>query len=310
MKPPNPAQAEIVHRTRFANSAQYLRFVLRSTRPLQWVKNVFVLGPLLFSDSLTRTGAVARSLACFGLFSLISGAVYLLNDVVDREKDVLHPKKRYRPIASGSVSVSVGLFLSATLTILALVLASLLEPTLALVLLAYAIVNLAYSFRLKHVVIIDAFCVASGFVFRVLGGALVLQILPSEWLLLCTLMLSLFIAFAKRKHELILLEAGAGEHRAILRQYGSGLLDQLLTMSATATFISYALYTFFSKVGRTHPSLMLSIPFTLYGLYRYLYLIHQVNEGGSPEELVFADRPLLGAIAGWVLTVTTILYLI
>lgn len=282
--------------------------LLVSMRPLHWMKNGFVLAPLAFSGKLLEPEAILRSAGAFGLFCALSGAVYLLNDVVDRERDSRHPRKRRRPIASGLLSHRLGAGASAAVALAALAASWALGPVLFAVLAAYGALNLAYNYRLKHVVLLDVLSVAAGFVLRVLGGSAVIGVSSSPWLLLCTLLVALFIALAKRKHELVLLRAGAGEHRAILDDYGIQFLDQILTMTATSTLVTYSLYTFFSPVGRVHPTLMLTIPFVLYGLYRYMYLIHQLAEGGSPEELVLRDRPLALAILGWVATTLVVLY--
>jgi 4-hydroxybenzoate polyprenyltransferase len=252
--------------------------------------------------------------------------VYIVNDLVDVEKDRAHPRKRLRPIASGKLSR--GAAISAAVAILAIALASsiLLDrlsaslpyPTgspvfpfafpFSLVAITYLILQIAYSFLLKNIVIIDVFAIAAGFLLRAVAGGVVIQVPISPWLYVVTVLLALFIGFGKRRNELLLLEGAAANHRAILRDYTADLLDQILSITAASTVIAYSLYTFSAENLPRNHAMMLTIPFALYGIFRYLYLIHVKNEGGSPEEILLRDRPFLAAAVIWAITVGVILY--
>jgi 4-hydroxybenzoate polyprenyltransferase len=285
--------------------------IVRSLRPGQWVKNALVFAPLVFAQQALERHALVRSLAAFAIFCLASGAVYLVNDLLDRASDREHPVKRRRPIASGALSPSVAAVAAAVAGTGALLAAALLDGRLALVLGVYFFANLAYSRVLKHLVILDVMTIAAGFVLRVVAGGIAVGVALSSWLLLCTSLLALFLGFGKRRHELVLLEVNASSHRPILSEYSPYFLDQLIAVVTTSTLVSYALYTMdpvvHQKLGT--PYLPLTIPFVLYGIFRYLYLVHQKQEGGDPSQIVFGDRPLLADIVLWGVTVFAILYL-
>jgi 4-hydroxybenzoate polyprenyltransferase len=287
-----------------------LLLVLRSMRPGQWVKNVLVFAPLVFALRVHDATAVLRAFGAFLLFSLASGAVYLVNDLLDRAKDREHPVKRRRPIASGELPPAAALVAAGLAAAGALGLSLLAGGRLALVLGAYLLINVAYSRRLKHVVILDVMTIAAGFVLRVLAGGIAIGVATSTWLLLCTSLLALFLGFGKRRHELVLLEVNAASHRPILSEYSPYFLDQMIAVVTTSTLVSYALYTMdpavHQKLGT--PYLPLTIPFVLYGIFRYLYLVHQREEGGDPTQVLLADRPLLVNVLLWVGTVFGILY--
>jgi 4-hydroxybenzoate polyprenyltransferase len=284
--------------------------IVRSLRPGQWPKNALVFAPLVFAHQALEQQALLRSLAVFLIFCLASGAAYLVNDLLDRASDREHPVKRRRPIASGELSPAAAIAAAALIGAGALAAAALLDRRVAFVLGTYLLVNLLYSRVLKHLVILDVMTIAAGFVLRVVAGGIAVGVALSTWLLLCTALLALFLGFGKRRHELVLLEVNASSHRPILAQYSPHFLDQLIAVVTTSTLVTYALYTMDpvvqQKLGTTH--LPLTIPFVLYGIFRYLYLVHQKRGGGDPSQLVFSDRPLLTDVLLWSATVFAILY--
>jgi len=284
--------------------------LLRSMRPRQWPKNAFVFAALIFDLQLIQIDSVLRALAGFVLLCLVSSAVYLVNDLADVEADRAHPVKRRRPLASGSLSPGVAVAAAAVLAAVALVGGFALSTTFGEIVLAYGLLNLLYSFGLKHVPIVDVLVVAAGFVLRVAAGvSLIIVERFSPWLYVCMTLLALLIAFGKRRAEIVLLEDTAGAHRRVLDGYTIPLLDQLLSIVSAATIVAYSLYTFSAENLPVNHLMMLTIPFVLYGIFRYLHLIHVENAGGSPEELVFTDRPLAATIFLWGLSATAILYL-
>jgi 4-hydroxybenzoate polyprenyltransferase len=285
--------------------------LLRSLRPRQWTKNLLVFAGLIFSQNVGHPELVIRAGLAFGLFCLLSGSTYLINDVFDAERDRSHPQKRHRPVASGQVPVAVALATGIGLLVAACVAAFALSTDFGLVAVAYAVLLTTYSAGLKHVVIVDALVIAAGFVLRALGGVVAIEAESSDWLLLCTILLALFLTFGKRRHELIALEAGAVEHRPILSEYSPQLLDQMIAVVTASTLMAYALYTVSaetqSKLGTTR--LPLTIPFVLYGIFRYLYLLYRRDLGGDPSEHLLTDRALLLNVALWGGTVVLILSL-
>ena len=284
--------------------------VFRSLRPKQWTKNVAIFAALVFSQRLFEPSFFLETLLAFFLFCFISGSVYILNDVVDLEQDKKHPQKSKRPIASGKLKPSVAIATGVIILMLATTIAFSLSFPFGMVAVSYLILQILYSFYLKHVVILDVFSVASGFVLRVVGGAEVIHVPISSWLLICTILLSLFLAMSKRRHELILLEDNAVHHRKILYEYSPYFLDQMISVVTSSTVIAYALYTMSDEtVEKFHTdNLKFTIPFVIYGIFRYLYLIHQKNEGGSPERILLTDRPLIINILLYGLVVGCILY--
>ncbi len=288
--------------------------LLLAMRPKQWTKNGILFLPLAFtlneywrpfSPEMYRYLGLAT--LAFVVFCLLSGAVYLVNDVIDVEKDRLHPTKRLRPIASGKISHTTALSTAAALAIIGVSGALVLSLPFGLVAVAYLIVQAAYTYALKHLVLLDVFTIAAGFVLRAVGGAVVIQVAISPWLYICTVLLSLFLGFSKRRHELVLLNNQAGNHRQILREYTPELLEEILSVVTSSTVMAYSLYTFtYPKLPQNH-AMMLTIPFVLYGIFRYLYLVHLKNEGGSPEEVLLGDRPFLINIALWIMSVVVIL---
>ncbi|HEX9092630.1 MAG TPA: decaprenyl-phosphate phosphoribosyltransferase [Coriobacteriia bacterium] len=269
------------------------RAVLLSMRPRQWTKNLLLFAPLIFAARFTDPTAIGRALAGFGLFCLISGAVYLVNDVRDIESDRLHEGKRGRPIASGIVSAKAAAGVAIALAVPALAGSFALSSQFGLAASAYLGLQLVYTFLLKERVILDVMAISAGFVLRAVAGAFAIDVVFSPWLLVCTALLALFLALGKRRHELVQSEAGAARHRRSPTDYSPQLIDQLTSAVTSATIVTYALYTFFSPTSQRHQYLMLTVPFVVYGLFRYLYLVHQKHLGGNPEEILLSDMPLI-----------------
>jgi len=285
--------------------------ILQSMRPQQWTKNLIVFAPLLFSENLSHLPLLLKSIAAFSIFCILSGCVYILNDILDLEQDKRHPLKSKRPLASGALKPGLAGAVLVLLLVLSFSVSFLLLNRLFIVIaFIYILLQIAYSTYLKHIVIIDVFCIAAGFLLRVAAGAEALQVTFSTWLLFCTILLSLFLALSKRRHELLLLEGDAVHHRRILFEYSPELLDQMISIVTTATVIVYILYTIAEDTVRKFGSdnLKYTTPFVLYGIFRYLYLIHQRNEGGSPEKVLLNDRPILYAVLLYALTVFAVLY--
>jgi 4-hydroxybenzoate polyprenyltransferase len=286
-----------------------------SLRPAQWTKNLIVFAGLLFGERASGPAfldprAIGQALAAFAIFCALSGVVYLINDVADREADGRHPLKRHRPIASGEVSPGLAIGAAVVLTVAALLGAYLLRPAFALVAIAYVVLLAFYSGPLKHVVIIDVLTIAIGFVLRAVAGAVAIDVPISHWLLILTILLALFLALSKRRHELVLLADGATGHRPILEEYSPYLLDQMIAVVTASTLISYVIYTISPEtVQKFHTDYLgLTLVFPLYGIFRYLYLVHQKEGGGSPTDMLVNDRPLLACVALWAMTVTFIIY--
>ena len=281
-----------------------------SLRPRQWTKNLLIFAGLLFGRQLTAPVAVARAGAAFAVFCALSGVVYLINDVSDRESDRQHPLKAQRPIASGSLPVPIAIGSAIVLAVLALVGAFLLGWPFFIVAAIYLALQTLYSGPLKHIVIIDVLTIAIGFVLRAVAGAVVVSVDISHWLLVCTILLALFISLVKRRHELVLLASGATSHRPILGEYSPYLLDQMIAVVTASTLISYIFYTISPETEEKFGThwLGLTIPFPLYGIFRYLYLVHQREGGGSPADLLITDRPLLICVTLWALSVALLIY--
>ena len=285
------------------------RSLLRALRPLQWTKNTVVLAALVFSGGLFDAEPLARAAAAAIVFCCASSIVYLVNDLRDVAGDRLRPTKRLRPIAAGTVTRRQARTTALGLFALAATAAWVVRPAFLAVVAGYLVLMVGYSYGLKRLVILDVVAIAAGFVLRAVGGAVAIDVQISPWLYLCTMLLALFIGFGKRRHELGFLEAEAARHRANLEAYSVPLLDQLIGVVASATMMAYAFYTFDApNVPRNH-AMMLTIPFVVYALVRYLYLVHRRDLGGAPEVLLFADPPLLVCIAGWGLSSVAILYL-
>ena len=284
--------------------------LVKLARPVQWLKNGVVLAALIFGGEISHLGTVETALIAMAIFCLLSSSVYTLNDLVDREKDKQHPHKKDRPIASGRVSPAVAVAMVFLLLAVGLIAAWFINLQFFLACLVFFLLNLLYSFWLKNVVIVDVMSIALGFVLRAYAGALAISVPASKWLLINTLLLALFLGFGKRRHELIMLEEGAGAHRKILDKYSPYLLDQLIGVVTPAVVVLYMLYTFSSEVSAKlgTESLFLTIPFVVYGIFRYLYLIHKEERGGSPTQVMIDDTPLLINVILWLITVIFILY--
>ncbi|RMG47541.1 MAG: decaprenyl-phosphate phosphoribosyltransferase [Acidobacteria bacterium] len=286
--------------------------VVRSLRPHQWVKNVLLFAALVFSQRAGDPHAVLRATAGFFLFCLLSSFVYLVNDVVDREADRLHPVKRSRPIASGLVPLPLALALAAGLAAAGLAGSALLGLGFLAAAVAYAAVSLAYCLALKRVVILDVMVLASGYALRAVAGAEAIDVEFSSWLLLCTSLLALFLGFCKRRQELTSLEGDATRHRAVLAGYTEPFLDQMIAVVTASTVVAYTFYALSEEVARKlgTPYLGLTVPFVLYGIFRYFYLVHVRGEGGRPARELVADRPLVVNILLYGLTVFALLYVV
>jgi 4-hydroxybenzoate polyprenyltransferase len=286
-----------------------LRPLLRLLRPHQWLKNGFVFVGLLFGHAWTDPTRLGQALAAFAAFCLLASAVYVMNDLIDREQDRLHPKKKQRPLAAGTLGAGPAMLVG----LLCLGAGSLLAWGYAggapWIFFAYVALNVGYSFGLKHVVILDVFIIAAGFMLRILAGTLGIGIAPSQWLLLCGLMLTLFLGFAKRRAELKALAADSPGHRRVLEHYTAPMLDQFIAIAAAGTVISYALYTVSAETVALHGTrgLIATVPFVVYGLLRYLWRLHSSGGGGDPAQELLADPHLLAATAGWLLLVLALL---
>ncbi len=283
--------------------------VLASLRPRQWVKNLFVFAAVIFSQQLF-TPLVWRAAAAFAIFCGLSGAIYLFNDVADVDKDRLHPQKKLRPIASGALSVRAALTVGVVLLAGCLAAAFSLSPAFGLTALAYSVLLTAYSAWLKHLVILDVLTVATGFVLRAVAGAVSVDAEISGWLLICTILIALFLALGKRRHEYRTLTGDAAAHRPILAEYSESFLDQMISVVTASTVTAYALYTMSAEtVAKFHTRLLpLTLPFVLYGIFRYLYLLYRRDLGGSPSDLVVSDRALLLDALLWMLATLAIIY--
>jgi len=288
-----------------------VRALVETLRPQQWVKNGFIFAALIFSQSLTRWDRCRLVLLATLVFCLVSSAVYVLNDILDASEDRHHPMKKLRPIASGRLSARTAGIVGAILGGMGLVAAWRLNTRFFEIVVAYFALNVLYSTFLKHVVLLDVFIVAAGFLFRVIAGGVVIRVAISPWLIVCTTLLALFIALSKRRHELVLLGDRASDHRAILADYSPYFLDQLISIVTASTVVSYALYTLSPEVQAKFPGkrLELTIPFVLFGIFRYLHLIHHGDHGGNPARSLFTDPVLLSVVLLWAACVILIIYL-
>lgn len=279
-------------------------------RPAHWAKNVFVLSPLVFAERLTDPESLWRAGLTFILFCAGSSAVYVFNDIQDRDEDRNHPLKRHRPIASGALQPGPAFVIATLLATVALAGSAFLGTTVLAVMAVYLLVNLAYSLFLKHQVILDVMLLSAGFVLRVLGGAQAIRVEVSAWLLLCTIFLALFLAFSKRRHELVLLAGQASEQRRVLSNYSPTFLDQMTNVVTASSVLAYALYCVapetVERFGTT--ALVYTVPFVLFGIFRYLYLVYQTTSPLNPTEAILRDRPSLVNLVLWSVAVLWILY--
>lgn len=287
-----------------------LKALIKTMRPRQWTKNGFVFFALIFDEQLFLVEPFLRTLQGFALFCLISSAVYLFNDITDVEADRNHPEKKFRPIASGKLPVSVALITAFLLTFVSLILGYLLSPMFAVILASYLVINLLYSRWLKHVAILDVLIISSGFVLRVAAGVALITVERfSPWLYMITILFSLYIGLGKRRAELNLLAQGASAHRKVFDGYTIPLLDQYITIVSGMTIIAYSLYTFSAVNLPENHTMMLTIPFVVYGIFRYLQLIQMGHAAGAPDEVALKDRPLQMTVLLWGLAVIAVFYL-
>jgi 4-hydroxybenzoate polyprenyltransferase len=292
----------------------WFRGLIRTMRPKQWVKNFLVFIPILFDRKISLSNPQPFLIVSltFVLFCLAASSVYLLNDAVDVERDRLHPKKRFRPIASGELPIRAALIFAVVLPVLAVGIALTYSVPLAVVLIVYLLKQIGYSFFFKNIVLVDVLVLASGYILRVIAGAVVVQLTTSfsPWLYVCIGMLSLFLAVGKRRQELILLGNGAQDVRATYKDYNMALLDDMLRLTMTSSIITYAMYTVEARTSLGGPAMMLTLPIAIYGIFRYLYLIHVRGEGGAPDEVVLKDKPLMVSAALFVLVAGLIIYIV
>jgi 4-hydroxybenzoate polyprenyltransferase len=283
-----------------------LNGLVRSLRPEQWTKNLVVFGALVFSKNFTNLPMIETSVLLFALFCLVSSSVYLFNDVIDYENDRLHPRKSMRPIASGALSRKTAAAVAILLVAAAFLIAALtMNQTTVIIIVAYALLNVLYTVLLKNIVILDVMTIAAGFVLRAVGGGTAIDVPISSWLVVCTILLALFLGFGKRRHELASLDKTAVEHRRSLEHYSTYFLDQMLSVVTASVVVAYTFYTLSPEVqGKLGvQNLVISVPFVLYGIFRYLYLIHKKEEGGSPSRLLLTDLPMLIDVLLWLATV-------
>jgi len=289
-----------------------LKSIIKLMRPQQWVKNGVVLAGLIFSGQATNPHYQFISFLTLITFCLLASSIYILNDIVDINRDRQHPLKKNRPLAAGKLSVTFAGTIGLILALGGLLLARYIGSGLLYVAIIYLALNIAYSFLLKNIVIIDVMSIAAGFVLRALAGAIAIQVAFSNWLLITTFVLALFLGLGKRRHEIMFLESDASSHRKILDKYSPYLLDQLIGVVTASTVITYLFYTLSAEVrGKLHTDyLYVTIPFVIYGIFRYLYLVHKEEMGGSPTRLLLTDRPLLADVLLWLFSIVIILYII
>jgi 4-hydroxybenzoate polyprenyltransferase len=287
-----------------------IRSLIKTMRPHQWIKNILIYVPLVFDRKLTHVPSLIRTTTGFILFCLVASVVYIINDIADLEADRNHPEKRNRPLASGDLPISVAIVTAIVILVIVFPLAYWLAPSFALVLVCYFILNLLYSKWLKHIPIIDVFVLASFYVFRVIAGLTLVDVERfSPWLYMVTTLLALYIGLGKRRAELALMEDNANQHRRVLEGYTIPLLDQYITIVSAMTIITYSLYTFSAPNLPENHVMMLTIPFAIYGVFRYLYLIQIKKKGGTPEDILLSDRPLQVTVVLWGLAVMVIFYI-
>jgi 4-hydroxybenzoate polyprenyltransferase len=296
--------------TRIGTLLSMFSLLLVSIRPREWIKNSFLFAALFFSQNLLTPVLVLRTFLAFGLYCLAASGVYLMNDIKDRDEDKKHPQKRTRPIASGALPVVWAAPATVVLLLLAIGGAWLLRPALGLIIASYVLLNIAYSHGLKHVVILDIFVIAAGFVLRVVAGAVVIDVIISHWLLICTMLLALFLSFSKRRCELVTLAQEASQHRHVLAEYDLPFLDVMIGIVTSAVLMGYTLYTVSSEtMAKFHTDrLLLTVPIVLYGIFRYLYLVYHRNYGGNPAHTLLTDGPLRLSLLLWGLVSALILY--
>jgi len=295
------------------SGAAMVKGIVELVRPTQWTKNAVVFAALIFSKNIFNWAYLASAVLGFIVFCLLSGAVYTFNDIIDRDSDKAHPRKRHRPIPSGRIPLAVAFVVFIILTLVSLSASFLvLPPAFGLVAVIYFVLNVFYSLVLKKVIILDVITISISFVLRAIAGveALVPTVELSTWLLICTFFLSLFLAISKRRHELVLLEGKAGRHRKALKEYSTQFIDGMIAVVTASTVMSYTLYTISERTIKkmATANLVYTIPFVVFGIFRYLYLLYVRQEGGAPSRILLKDRPLMAAIVLWILAVIWILY--
>lgn len=286
--------------------------IVKLIRPTQWLKNFIVLAALIFAGSITDHQKTITALIALVVFCLLSSGMYVFNDIIDREKDKQHPIKKMRPLASGTIKIGTAVMISIVLLVVGLGIGWMINYPFFIIAVSFVLFNLLYSVFLKNIVIVDVMSIAISFVLRAYAGAFAISVPASKWLIINTLLLALFLGFGKRRHELLLLEEGASNHRKILDKYSPYLLDQLIGVVTPAVVVMYMLYSFSSEVSTKlgTENLFLTIPFVVYGIFRYLYLIHKEEKGGSPTKVLITDLPILATVILWILTVILVLYVL
>lgn len=289
-----------------------VRDIVQSMRPRQWTKNLLVFAAILFAGKAGDPHALGQVVIAFAAFCILSGAVYLLNDSLDAERDRKHPVKCHRPIAAGRIPVYEGILLSITFALFALVVSYFVNFPFFLTALGYVVLTTAYTLWLKHQVILDVLAVSLGYVLRAVAGAEAITVEISPWLIICTLLLTLFISLGKRRSEIVQLEDGATGYREILNEYSTGLLDQMIAVVTASTVVTYCLYTVDERTLQVvgTGNLVYTVPLVIYGIFRYLYLMHQRKLGDHPDQLLLTDRPLLLTVLLYVIAVGVILYMV
>lgn len=295
---------------RISEGRDMITALAAAMRPKQWTKNLIIFAGLVFSQNFFQFTYLRTSILAFIAFCLNASAVYVINDLKDLEQDKLHPVKKLRPLPSGKIKPGQAVIFATLLSVISVVLAFSLNPKFGTLLAIYWLMMIFYTFKLKHVVIVDILIISSGFIIRAISGAVVLDVMISRWLIACTIFLSLFLILAKRRNEIIELGSDAAHHRAILQEYGQNFLDQMIAVVTACTIFSYVLYTVDPEtIAKFHThNLIFTVPFVIYGIFRYLYLVYQRNLGGRPEMLLMTDRPLILCVFLWIVAAMAIVY--
>ena len=307
---PNSDGIMTVSTTNSSGFSANLRGLIRTMRPHQWVKNLIIYAALVFDGKLFEPDLFLKTTLVVVCFSLVSSSVYIMNDLVDMEKDRQHPRKQSRPLPSGKLRPRFAIISAVILVTTGVGGAFLINPMVGVVTVAYILQNVAYSFYLKDIVIVDVMVLSLGFLLRVVAGSIVADVAHfSPWLYVCVTLLALFLGFGKRRQEIVLLEEGASAHRASLQQYNLAMLDQIMTIVITSTLVAYTLYTFEARTALVSGGrMLLTVPFVLYFIFRYLYLVHVEKKGGAPDELLLKDKPLLINTGLWAVAVVALIY--
>ena len=278
--------------------------VIVTLRPHHWIKNTFVFAPLVFSGRFTQINMCLKATLAFISFCMVSSAIYAINDVCDRFEDRQHPIKKLRPVASGAMAPALAILMSVILMIFGLALVGFLNRPIMLIVLLYIVINIAYSLSIKHIAILDVLTIAAGFVLRIVGGGMAISVIPSYWLILCTVMISLFLGFTKRRVELLAVDPEQNNSRPVLKEYSIAFLDQVISMVTGTTILAYALYTVDAHTQMVLGSraMLLTLPFVIYGLLRYIYIIYHLKQGADPTETLLHDIPTIINIFLWIAT--------